>query len=126
MRLSADELSQILSRKGYHQADTSGIQLSPALAAKLCDPLPESNAREEPLVAYEDEEGSAGRITVRITRFGAKLLDADNLAGGVKPILDALRYEKLIPEDNPRAIRLVVAQQKAPKGKRGTLVEIGR
>ena len=61
---------------------------------------------------------------VRITRCGTRLLDADNLAGGCKPIVDALRYRGLIPEDDPQSIGLVVQQRKVLKKDIGTIIEI--
>lgn len=85
---------------------------------------PEHDAGAEQVVAETDEGRGSGRITVRITRYGTRLLDADNLCGGVKYLLDALRYAKVIPEDNPQAIRLIVGQFKAAKGERGTKIEI--
>lgn len=94
------------------------------VAARLRHPKPQPNVGQESLVVDQDEEGREGRIVVRITRKGARLLDADNLAGGIKPLLDSLRYEKLIPEDNPKAIRLEVRQTTAKAQERGTLVEI--
>ena len=72
----------------------------------------------------QDEEGSAGRVTCRITRLGVRLLDADNLCGGVKFLLDACRYEGLIPEDNPQAIVLIVRQRKVKMKETGTILEI--
>lgn len=94
------------------------------MATQLCHPLLEHHVGPEQVVAETHEAGGGGRITVRITRYGTRLLDADNLCGGVKYLLDALRYAKEIPEDNPQAIRLVVCQVKAPKGERGTKIEI--
>ena len=94
------------------------------VAPELRHPEPEHDAGAEQVVAETDEGGGAGRITVRITRYGTRLLDADNLCGGVKYLLDALRYAKVIPEDNPQAIRLIVCQFKAAKDKRGTKIEI--
>lgn len=95
-----------------------------AVAPELPDTIPQHHAGPEKVDVGADEGGNAGRITVRITRYGAKLLDADNLAGGVKYLLDALRYQKVIPEDNPEVIRLIVSQKKVAKQHRGTLVEI--
>jgi len=94
------------------------------VAPRVRHPQPEHDAGQEQVVAETHEAGGPGRITVRITRFGTRLLDADNLCGGVKYLLDALRYAKVIPEDNPQAIRLVVSQIKAAKGSRGTKIEI--
>lgn len=95
-----------------------------AVAPRLPDALPQHHVGPEQVVAETDEGGDAGRITVRITRFGTKLLDADNLAGGTKFLVDALRYQKVIPEDNPQVIRLIVGQRKVKRADIGTLVEI--
>ena len=94
------------------------------VAPRLRDSLPQHDAGPEQVVAEADEGGNAGRITVRITRFGTKLLDADNLAGGTKYVVDALRYQGVIPEDNPQVIRLIVGQRKVKKPDCGTLIEV--
>jgi len=49
-------------------------------------------------------------VRVSITRCGKKLLDADNLTGGVKPCLDALKDAGFIADDSPAHIALDVAQ----------------
>jgi hypothetical protein len=56
------------------------------------------------------------RVRVTIERFArtAHALDADNLVGGCKPVLDALRKLELIDEDRHAAIELVTRQQKSP------------
>lgn len=50
------------------------------------------------------------RANVSIERFGAKSLDEDNLAGGVKMLVDSLRSLGLIEDDSPAHIKLSVAQ----------------
>lgn len=85
---------------------------------------PEHHVGTEPLGSGPHEEGSEGLTCVRITRLGVRLLDADNLCGGVKFLLDACRYEGLIPEDNPQAIHLIVRQRKVKKVDTGTILEI--
>lgn len=90
----------------------------------LPDSLPEHHVGTQPLGLGADEEASAGLVEVRITRLGIRLLDADNLCGGVKFLLDACRYEGLIPEDNPQAISLIVRQRKVKKAETGTILEI--
>jgi hypothetical protein len=50
------------------------------------------------------------RANVRIVRHGAKLLDTDNLVGGVKPIVDSLRALGIIADDTPEHITLTVEQ----------------
>lgn len=96
------------------------------VSTRLHNPLPEQDAGVQLLGANQDEEGGTGRFRVRITRRGARLLDADNLAGSCKYVLDALRYRQLIPEDNPAAIDLEISQEITPKEDRGTLIEITR
>lgn len=56
------------------------------------------------------------RVRVTVERFGRmeNALDLDNLLGGLKPVLDALRALELIDEDRHAAIDLVAAQPKNP------------
>lgn len=94
------------------------------MARRLRHPIAKHHASPEPLAVNSDEERSASLITVRITRYGSKLLDPDNLCGGVKPLLDAIRYERLIPDDSPDQIELIVRQKKTMPCFTGTLIEI--
>jgi len=98
----------------YHEDFSTGLH----------HPLPEQDAQLQSLGEDQDEERGQGRLRVRITRKGAKLLDKDNLYGSVKFVCDALRFSHLIPDDNPEAIELEVCQVKVPKEDRGTLIEI--
>lgn len=50
--------------------------------------------------------------TLGITRFSTKTLDVDNLAGGCKPLIDQIRYSKLIPDDNPESVNITFSQVK--------------
>ena len=50
--------------------------------------------------------------TLGITRFSTKTLDVDNLAGGSKPLIDQIRYSKLIPDDNPESVEITFSQVK--------------
>jgi hypothetical protein len=71
------------------------------------------------------DAGLNGRVIVQITRCSTGILDADNLAGSVKFILDALRSAKLIPGDDPASIELKVSQIKVARRKEiGTHVRI--
>ena len=56
------------------------------------------------------------RVRVTIERFTRleHALDADNLTGGCKPVLDALRTLALIDDDRHAAIELVTRQAKNP------------
>jgi hypothetical protein len=57
-------------------------------------------------------------VHVALVRCGGKLLDRDNLYGGVKVLVDALKDARLIRDDTDEAIRLEVSQdpQARPRG----------
>ena len=95
---------------------------------RLHHPKPKHDARQASLDNDEDKEGGASgpRYRVTITRYGAKLLDVDNGAGGCKPLLDAMRYEGLIPDDDPGSIDFVFRQQKAKNKERRTEILLER
>lgn len=65
------------------------------------------------------------RHRVRIISRRVRLCDPDNLVGGVKHLVDALRIAKIIPEDDPTVLSLEVSQEKVKTfAKEETLVEI--
>lgn len=73
------------------------------------------------------EYGSTPRHRVRIVSKRVRLCDPDNLVGGVKHLVDALRLARIIPEDDPKAITLEVSQQKVSSySKEETWVEVSR
>jgi len=74
--------------------------------------------------AQSGEEESQERIVLRIIRKAPRLLDADNFAGGCKPLIDQVRYAGLIPDDSPEKVEIVFKQQKVKKGQEGTLIEL--
>jgi len=112
--------------------DQAAAQLYPALptrkahrkVARIPNAVPEPASRAEPLAADEAQGAGAGRIVVSIERRGTRLLDKDNLYGSVKYLCDGLRYENLIPSDDPEAIDLIVTQRKVCKAEVGTVVVI--
>jgi hypothetical protein len=73
------------------------------------------------------EYGSSPRHRVRIVSKRVRLCDPDNLVGGVKHLVDALRIAGIIPEDDPKAITLEVSQEKVSSyAKEETWVEVSR
>lgn len=57
------------------------------------------------------------KIDLRITRFYGyrkRAFDKDNLYGACKPLIDAVRGLKVIPDDTPAHINLYVEQEKSP------------
>ena len=72
-----------------------------------------------------DERGGVRRHRVRIVSRRVRLCDPDNLDGGVKHLVDALRIAEIIPEDAPTALLLEVSQEKVKTFKsEETLVEV--
>lgn len=69
-------------------------------------------ARAEALVLSGFVPPPRARLTVY--RYSAADLDRDNLTGGLKPVLDALRRCGLIADDAPDVLALDVHQERAP------------
>ena len=65
------------------------------VATGICHPQPKQDAQLLPLGEDKDEERGAGRFRVRITRYGAKLLDADNAAGAISAIPTQAEVENI-------------------------------
>jgi hypothetical protein len=78
--------------------------------------LPHSKSQPAPRAALDDppkgESPRQDRTTLVITRRSCSLLDADNFAGGCKPLIDQLRYAKLIEDDDPETIEILFRQTK--------------
>ncbi len=93
---------------------------------RLRHPKPQHDAGTESLDSDQAESGgqAGARYRLTIIRYGAKLLDIDNGVGGCKPLIDALRYEGLIPEDDPGTIELIFRQRKVSKNERRTEIVI--
>jgi len=51
------------------------------------------------------------QVTVQITREGRRKLDEDNLAGGLKCLIDSLREQRLIVNDDPQHMTLLPTLQ---------------
>jgi Holliday junction resolvase RusA-like endonuclease len=62
------------------------------------------------------------KARVTITRHGKRILDRDNLYGGVKGLVDILVKEGILADDTPAHVELVV-QQRVTKPPR-TVVQI--
>ena len=93
------------------------------------NPFLEHSLLNEPVGEVEGkgrhESGGTARHRVRIVSRRVRLCDADNLVGGVKHLVDALRIAEIIPEDDTQAIRLEVTQEKVSSYKKEeTWVEV--
>lgn len=96
------------------------------LAAWLPFALAQCSVGPEQMGSDKKEKGGPGRLAAIFTRYGTRLLDCDNLAGGFKALVDACRYEKIIPEDDPEAIDLIFRQRKVKRPQIGTEILIQR
>ena len=86
---------------------------------------PERHVKHEPLAAADKEKGDSAPCKVSIISYRRRLLDIDNLYGGVKWFVDALRYEGVIQDDDPESIALTVSQVKVKtKQEQRTEIEI--
>jgi hypothetical protein len=66
-------------------------------------------------------------VTVHITRYrtpGRAPLDVDNLYGGLKPVLDALKWHELIDDDNPSATTVTAEQDVSPDRAPRTVIRL--
>ena len=99
----------------YSHTSTSGIP----------HPKPQPNPRKALVNPREGKDQSKNRVTLVITRSAVSLLDADNFAGGCKPLIDQLRYAKLIADDDPETVEILFRQTKVKtKAEERTEVEI--
>jgi len=99
----------------YSHTSTSGIP----------HPKPQPNPRKALVNPCEGKDQSKNRVTLVITRSAVSLLDADNFAGGCKPLIDQLRYAKLIADDDPETVEILFRQTKVKtKAEERTEVEI--
>jgi hypothetical protein len=125
MNLTTDQLQKmgyLLQPDGSYSKPT--YEKNPSHPARLHNPKPKPAARPALDKARQGKAESKVRTICRITRCATRLLDADNFAGGCKPLVDQLRYAKLIPDDDPESIELQFAQMKTSREAIRTEIEI--
>ena len=99
-----------LRQLGYTESSPGVFTHSSTAGIPHAKPQP---APRPALVApAKGESPRQGRTTLIITRSACSLLDADNFAGGCKPLIDQLRYAKLIPDDDPESVEILFVQSK--------------
>jgi hypothetical protein len=119
--MTHDDLKQL----GYiQQPDGSYSRPNNLVVGRISHAFPQRPARPTLDDLEPRKEKGEERITLRITRSSTRLLDADNFAGGCKPLIDQLRYAGLIPDDSPEKVEITFTQRKVKKGQEGTLIEI--
>lgn len=114
-----------LTKLGYiEQPDGSFARPPQLVVGRISHAITQHPARTTLERPHPRKKESQDRITLRITRRATRLLDADNFAGGCKPLIDQLRYAKLIPDDSPEKVEITFTQTKVKKGQEGTLIEV--
>ena len=100
----------------HEQLRQLGYRQNPDGSYSHTSTLPHAKPKPTPRSALDGfakrEETRQSRITLCITRHATKLLDADNFAGGCKPLIDQLRYAKLIEDDDPETVEILFRQVK--------------
>ena len=95
--------------------------------AGLHNPKPQPAARPALDPPPKGEKTRTPRTSLIITRHACRLLDADNYAGGCKPLIDQLRYAHLIEDDDPETIEITFRQAKCKtKAEEKTTIQITR
>jgi len=62
---------------------------------------------------------------ITVTRHASRLLDWDNMGGGLKFLLDGLVHNGVIEDDNPNCIiNLRLRQKKAKRKEERTIIEV--
>ena len=111
-----------LKEKGYYKAADGNYYFTPTRAS---NPVTKRPAQQTLVALPKRKEKVSNRTYVRITRYSTRPLDCDNYAGGCKPIIDQLRYAKLIKDDSPEDIEVQFKQVKIKtKAEEHTEIEI--
>lgn len=119
--MTYDQLEEL----GFVQQPDGSYSRPPQfVVGRISHSLTEHAARPALDPAQPGKEKGQERITLRIVRKATRLLDADNFAGGCKPLIDQVRYAGLIPDDSPDKVEIVFTQEKVKKGQEGMLIEI--
>jgi hypothetical protein len=123
MPFTHDQLESLGYRR---QSDGSYSRTTATRAPRAPDTVPQPNRAQALDRRPPAQERGQGRTVVRITRVAPRLLDPDNLAGGCKFLIDAMRHAGLIPNDDPASIELVTLQRQCRRGEERTEIELVR
>jgi Holliday junction resolvase RusA-like endonuclease len=105
----------ILRQMGYKVDANGNYSRTETNPARVSNSKPECHAKQALESLPQVKERSKNRTRIRIERYSCRPLDCDNYAGGCKPIIDELRYSKLIQDDDPETIEVEFKQIKVSK-----------
>jgi hypothetical protein len=113
---------QDLQKLGYHQHHDGNYYPNPPQPRGLLNALVKHAPKRSLDKVLKTKENSTDCIAkcnpkyhLTITRYSTRTLDVDNFAGGCKPLIDQIRYAKLIPDDNPESVEIIFKQAKVKK-----------
>ena len=122
-----EDIRVTLRQKGFVRQPDGSYTKVDSLASRPSHPVVEHNVGGTLVSAPPDEAGRGPRLVLRFTRFACALLDFDNGAGGCKFLCDALRYEKLIDDDDPGTIDFKFRQVRVgTRAEEGMFIEVER
>lgn len=114
-----------LEKLGYRPNPDGSYSHSTTAGLHHAKPQPPARPTLDP--PPKGEETRPPRTALIITRHAVRLLDADNFAGGCKPLIDQLRYAHLIEDDDPETIEITFRQAKCKtKAEEKTTIQITR
>ena len=76
-----------------------------------------ARTQSEVFATSERLDISKSKCCLTVESFACFPFDADNLAGGCKAVIDALRYEGIIPQDDPDHLQLLIKSSKVHEKK---------
>lgn len=118
MNFTPDQLAE----KGYTLNQDGSYSPN---SKKLLNTLAKHAVKQTLVALPKGKETRSKRTRIVITRYSCRPLDCDNYAGGCKPIIDQLRYAKLIRDDSPEDIEVEFKQVKVKhKTEEHTEIEI--
>ena len=97
---------------GYVETSPGVFAKPDAGAKRLPGDQSQSAVRKALDSNVQGTSASTASITVCLATFTCRPKDPDNCIAGHKPLIDALRYSGLIPNDRPEDIKLESEQKK--------------
>ena len=114
-----------LRQLGYTEKPNGSFARTESVAPGIPHPKPQPSPRQTLDYSVQGETTDQPAFGLRITRISCHPLDADNLAGGCKFLIDAIRRRGLIPDDDPASVEISFRQIKAKtKAEEGTSIRI--
>ena len=114
-----------LRQLGYTEKPDGSFARTESVAPGIPHSKPQSSPRQTLDHSVQGEATDQPAFGLRITRISCHPLDADNLAGGCKFLIDAIRRRGLIPDDDPASVEISFRQIKAKtKAEEGTSIRI--